>query len=175
VSVATLDPTPGSVSANVYLTLAEANQYHDNRPAVGTTWSAATDEQKNQALLWATMLMDSLWCWNGMTTSADQALQWPRSGMLTRNEWNLVPENIIPVELKNATAEYARQLLAGDLAGNSDIETQGITSITAGPVSLSFKESVSAKPVPDTVYNLIPRSWGHPVGRNTGVKNLVRA
>lgn len=173
--VSTLVTTPGSATANAYVTLAVANQYHLDRPAVGTTWSAATDDQKNAAILWATTLMDSLWDWTGYATDAVQALLWPRGGMLKRNDWEYVADDVIPVELQHATAEYARQLLAGDLAGNSEIETQGITALTAGPVSLTFKDSVVAKPVPDAVVNLIPYSWGRPYSRSRGTRELQRA
>jgi len=95
--------------------------------------------------------------------------------MLLPSGWGYEDLHTIPVELQRATAEYARQLLASDLAGNSDIETLGITALTAGPVSLSFKESVFAKPVPDTVVLLIPAGWGYVRGRSTGVRELQRA
>lgn len=174
-AVDTLVTTPGSASANAYCSLAEADQYHENRPPVGTTWADASPEQKNAAILWATKLMDDAWIWSGYATDAIQALLWPRGAMLKRNRWEYVDVHTVPPEIKNATAEYARQLLAGDLAGNSDIETLGITSVRAGPVALTFKESVFAKPVPDTVYLLVPDHWGYPKSRNTGIRELQRA
>lgn len=174
-AVSALNVTPSSPTANAYVTLAVANQYHEDRPAVGTTWSAATDDQKNAAILWATQLLDRLWCWAGQTTTAEQALQWPRSGVITANGWNSVNEFTIPTEIQKATAEYARQLLVGDIAGNSEVETQGLKSLTAGPVSLVFKDNVTAKPVPDTVVYLIPHGWGYLIGRSTGFRPLMRA
>lgn len=174
-AVTTLDVTPGSTTANAYVTLAVANQYHEDRPAVGTTWASATNDQKNAAILWATKLLDALWVWVGWSTDESQALLWPRQGIPTRNGFGNIPNNQIPIELQYACAEYARQLLVGDLAGNSDIETQGIKALTAGPVSLTFKDNVTAKPVPDTVVYLIPREWGYPVSRNgSGVREMVR-
>lgn len=174
-AVSALVVTAGAADANAYCTLAFADQYHTDRPAAGTTWSSASTDQKNAAILWATQLLDRAWVWHGYATDAVQALQWPRGAMLLTNGWGYVDIHTIPVELQRATAEYARQLLASDLAGNSDIETMGITSLTAGPVSLTFKESVTAKPVPDTVVLLIPDSWGYVRGRSTGVRELQRA
>jgi len=173
--VSTLVTTAGSASANAYCDLAFAEQYQLDRPAVGTTWSAATADQKNASILWATKLMDALWIWEGFPTDAIQALLWPRHGILKLNGWEYVDIHTIPVELQRATAEYARQLLASDLAGTSDIETLKITSMKAGPVAFSFGSGVTAKPVPDTVFTLIPPSWGYPRGRNMGVRPLVRA
>jgi hypothetical protein len=175
VPVSAIDVTPGSAAANAYVTIAVADQYHLDRPAVGTTWATATTDQKTTGILWATKLLDALWEWNGYPTDAIQALLWPRTGVWKRNKWEEVPRNIIPIELQQATAEYARQLLVSDRAGDSDIETVGLKSLTAGPVSLAFKDSVFAKPVPDAVINLIPCEWGYVRGRNTGVRNLLRA
>jgi len=173
--VSTLVATPGSASANTYVLLTEADQYQLDRPPVGTVWTSATDDQKNAAILWATILMDRLWEWNGFPTNSTQALLWPRQGMLKLNGWEFVSDNVIPNELKQATAEYARQLLVSDRTGDSDIETLGITSVRAGSVSVTFKDSVIAKTVPDAVFNLIPNSWGYPKGRSTSVRNLIRA
>lgn len=173
--VSTLVTTAGSALANAYCDLPFAEQYQLDRPAVGTTWATATTDQKNAAILWATMLMDALWCWTGYPTDAVQALLWPRGAMIKRNGWEYVDIHTIPVELQRATAEYARQLLASDRTGDSDIESLGLTSITAGPVSLSFKESVYAKPIPDIVVGLIPPEWGYPRARVSGTKELVRS
>ena len=172
-AVTPLNATAGSVSANAYATLVEADQYHEDRPAVGTTWAGATNDQKTAAILFATKLLDRLWRWNGYTTTSEQALMWPRGGLMKPNQWESLPDDTIPAEIRDACAEYARQLLAGDIAGNSDIETQGITAITAGPVSLEFKENVSAKPIPDTVVYLIPREWGYSTSRG-GQRSSLR-
>jgi hypothetical protein len=174
-AVSTLVSTPGSAFANVYADLVFANQYHEDRPAVGTTWATATDPQKQAALLWATQLMDRLWIWSGYPTDAVQALQWPRGAILKPNGWEYVDIHTIPDELKKATSEFARSLLVSDRTGDSQIETLGITSLKAGPVSLSFKESVYAKPVPDVVVSLIPPGWGYLRMRVTGIHDTVRS
>ena len=172
--VSSLVITAGSATANAYVSLVVAEQYHLDRPAVGLTWTAASDAQKNAAILWATKLLDSLYDWTGYVVSSTQALLWPRYGMWYPSGY-YVPSDIIPVQLQQATAEYARQLLVSDRAGDSDIETQGISSISAGPVSISFTDSVHAKVIPDAVYNLLPPEWGYPRGRAMGVRDLMRA
>ncbi len=174
-AVSTLITTAGAADANAYCSVAFADQYHQDRPAVGVTWAVATTDAKSSAILWATLLMDRLWDWTGFPTDQLQALLWPRQGMLKPNGWQYVDLHTVPVELQEATAEYARQLLVGDLAGNSAVETQGVKAFTAGPVSFVFKDNVQPKPVPDTVFYLIPPSWGTIRGRNTGVRSLVRA
>lgn len=165
--------TPGSASANAYCDVAFADQYHLDRP-FGTTWTGTSDA-KTAAILWATKLFDALWTWTGYPVDAIQALQWPRGAMLKPNGWEYVSLTVIPIELQRATAEYARQLLISDRTADSDIETLGLKSLTAGPVSLSFKDDVFAKAVPDAVVQLIPPGWGYPRSTHTGTRDLLRA
>lgn len=167
--------TPGSANANAYCDIAFADQYHANRPAVGTTWAVATSDQKTAAILWATILMDRLWTWTGYVVDTTQVLLWPRQSMLKLTRLQYEPIDSIPIEIQQATAEYARQLLVSDLTGNSDIETLGITSFKAGPVAFNFKDSVVAKPVPDAVFDLVPPEWGTVRSRTSGFRSLLRA
>lgn len=183
--VSALVTTAGSATANAYVSILVADQYFLDRPN-GETWATYSSDQKTAAILWATKLMDSLWVWNGYPVDAVQALLWPRGGMLKRNGWEYVPLNIIPIELQQATAEYAGQLQATNRTADNAIETGGITSVQAGPVRVTFKDSVFAKVVPDAVYNLIPHGqsgvvfalgsadWGYVRGTNSGVRQTAR-
>ena len=173
-AVSTLVATAGASDANAYCTLAVADQYHEDRPAADTAWSTATVDEKIKAILWATKLLDALYDWTGWVADEDQALLWPRTGMWYRSGY-YIDSDVIPLDLQHATAELARQLLAGDRAGDNDVETQGITSLRAGPVALTFKDNVAAKVVPDAVYHMIPKQWGTPRGRARSVVELMRA
>lgn len=175
--VSTILTTAGAANANAYCDVAFADQYHLDRPAVGTTWSAATTDAKTAAILWATQLMDRMWEWAAPSYPTDniQALLWPRTGILKANGWEYEDYHTIPLAIQRATAEYARQLLVSDRAGDSDIQTLGVTSMKAGPVAFTFKDSVYAKVVPDTVWILIPEGWGCVRGRSSGVRQLQRA
>ncbi len=173
-ATATLVATIGSATANTYVTLAVADQYHDDRPPAGTTWANASDDQKNEALLWATLLLDRLVDWEGWVVDDVQALLWPRVGLTYPNGF-YVPSTVIPIQLQRATSEYARQLLVSDRAADSAVETQGLLSLRAGPVSLTFKDSVTAKVVPDAVFHLIPSDWGTIRGRVSGTREILRA
>lgn len=65
----------------------------------------------------------------------------------------------IPHELKEAVAELAGQLGIADRTLDNDIIVQGISSLRAGPVSLSFNKDIMAQVIPDAVYNLMPIDW----------------
>jgi hypothetical protein len=162
-----IDATAGGASANSYVTLAEAQTYHDSQlPANADTWDSAGSGEQSRALVTATRLLDTWFAWRGSISALTQSLLWPRRGVLRPgtsegqplaigNEWSepfggLLPSDEVPAIIKNATSELARQLLVSDRTADSDIQTQGITSLTAGPVSLTFSNAV-AKPIPDAV------------------------
>ena len=171
----TLVATAKSSTANSYCTLAEADQYHDDRPAVSTTWADASDGNKTKALLWATKLMESLFVWTGYATTTTQAIGWPRTGLLDRIDVSL-DSDTVPAEVKNAQAEYARALLVANLAQDNDIESQGITSIKAGSVALAFTSEQYNKVVPDAVFLQIPPDWYSSVrGRIASTRKAERA
>lgn len=173
-----LDTTVGGASANSYATLTEFNTYADSRLPAVTWFATATDAQKEAALIMGARLLDAMFAWTGAAVDSVQVLCWPRSGMLTRNGFSIdTTEN--PQALKDAQCEFALQLGAGDRVSDNDAVKQGISSVTAGSVSVEFKdvsedtaESVDMilrrmgsdfnylnKTVPDAVRQLLVPSW----------------
>jgi hypothetical protein len=170
-----LNATPGASNANSYLTLNEAQAYFDTR-LFSDAWDNSDDQTK--ALIMATRTIDMLFqpytylittkdgtqllrtrpSWTGAASTTTQALSWPRTGMFDRNG-NPIPVDVIPQQLKDAVAELAGQLSKGDRTLDSDVAVQGITSIKAGSVALTFKDSVEAQVIPDAVYNMLVPSW----------------
>ncbi len=153
--------TPGAADANSYATVLEATAYNDSR-LYASAWADAEPDDQIKALQQATRMIDSKYVWNGIATFETQALGFPRTGLLTRNGYPLNP-NTIPQDLINATSEFARQLLATDKSADNDIAVQGITSIKAGSVALTFKEGLESGTretvIPSAVNDLIPPSW----------------
>lgn len=171
-----IDATAGAATQNAYATVAEVDTYFDDRPQAGTTWSGADPDDKIRAVLYATKLMDALFVWTGWTADpGDQGLLWPRTGMWYRSRES-VPSDIIPDELKDALAEYCREVLAGDRTADNPIETLGLKKLRAGPVALEWDEDTEAKVVPDVVVNLLPDDWFSSIsGRNEAIRELSRA
>lgn len=156
-----LDATPGGANANSYLTVAEANAYMESR--LFTTGWPATDagadlDTKERALKWATRTIDANVCFVGAASTSTQALKWPRTGMLDKNGF-AIPSDVVPQDLKNATAELALRLIRSDLTLGSEVGVQGITKIKAGPVELQFKDEITLEAVPDGVTTLMVPSW----------------
>jgi hypothetical protein len=171
----TIIATAKSATANSYCTLAEADQYQDDRPAVSTTWADASENNKIRALLWACSLMESLFTFQGYASTTTQKLGWPRTGLLTRIHTSLDSDDV-PAELKDAQSEFARQLLVANRAQDDEVETQGISSIKAGSIALQFNANVVNKVIPDAVFLLIPQSWVLRYrGRSAATRSLERA
>lgn len=168
--------TPGAANANSYVTVAEADAFAAER-LNSDAWTSATVLQKEAALITATRYIDALAApykklyptatppyyvirphWTGKPATSTQALAWPRIGMKDLNG-NDIPSDVIPKALKDATCEFAIQLLTTNSTADNPISVQGITSIKAGPVALTFKEIIESHVWPDAVLNLLVPSW----------------
>lgn len=173
-----LTPTPGAADANSYCTLAEANDYNDSR-LFTTSWSNADDTAKTAALLEAARLLDSSFDWTGHAADGTQYMAWPRTGMFSKNSY-LIASTVIPQQLKEAQAEFARQLIDGDRTADNDAQKAGLKGLTVGPVSMQFHDSEGGTSpedkdadvrrqgpdfdylgrwIPDAVRNLLVKSW----------------
>jgi hypothetical protein len=173
----TIDATVGGVSSNSYETQVEANTYYDERLPLPTPW-VASGNASVRALIMATRVLDAMSVprktlrldscdcqyyytsrtWTGAPTSATQRLAWPRTGMYDANG-NVIPSNVIPQMLKDAESELAGQLLIADTTLDNAVIVGGIKSVSAGSVSVSFKDDILAHVLPDAVLNLMPPSW----------------
>ena len=162
--------SPAAANANSYATIAEADAYHEGH-LYSSLWTVAASGEKIAALVMATRLLDGIsGGWTGVASTAEQALCWPRQGMLSLNGF-AIASGEIPARLKCAEAEYARQLLGSDLTETNTILAQGISRLKAGSVELAFKEPMSqydaaipsnralAAMVPDAVKALLVPSW----------------
>lgn len=174
-----LDATVGGPNANAYETVAEAQLYWDTRPHP-EAWDNADDQEV--VVIAATRMMDVMLslrrylrtdkfsrnsnsvyvtppAWTGTPATTTQRLAWPRIGMFDRNG-NPILSTVIPLDLKNAVAELAGQLAKSDRLIDNDVAAQGISSVRAGSVSVSFKNDVEMlRVLPDIIYDLLVPSW----------------
>lgn len=178
----TIVATPGAANANSYITVAEANAYFESRLPLDPVWNTA-DAIAIPRILTAARMLSNIFSgsrrlitpakgdpyyligmrWNGTPTFDDQAMDFPRTGLLDRHGRALDPLTI-PTELKNAHAELSGQLSLNDRVLDNDILTQGIQEIEAGPVRVEFREDYdsytkTALVLPDGVLSLLVPSW----------------
>lgn len=108
----------GLSNSEAYCSETYADDYHEKRGNM--TWNSVTD--KEAALRKATDYMQQVYRsrWQGLRSVTDQALDWPRSGVVVNDEEIIVPENIIPGDIKKACAELALKTYTQEL-----LEDQG--------------------------------------------------
>ncbi|GAF88181.1 unnamed protein product, partial [marine sediment metagenome] len=75
-----LESGSASESSNSYCDLTLAEVYYEER-LHKSTWTDASDDTKEVALIWATKLLDRQIDWYGARYSETQALRYPRTGV----------------------------------------------------------------------------------------------
>lgn len=113
---------------NTFISLAEANAYFSGRPH-SETWQSLSDTEKEQALIFATLKINSKH-FVGSKLSAEQPLEFPR---------DFYPQ--IPAEIQYAVCEEA--LAVAENSVHSKNRELGISSVTLGSFSVSYKTSVT--------------------------------
>lgn len=104
----------GLIDANSYISLSDASSYvadHGN----SSTWSAAADASKEEALRLGTQYIDLKYGnrYIGRKATRDQALCWPRLTVVDADGYSY-DSNEIPNCLKQATVEAALRVIEGD-------------------------------------------------------------
>ena len=129
---------------NSYMTTSEADAFFADRLDVAA-WDSASENQKSQALVTATLLLDSL-SWIGIAVSETQELAFPRVGSYIDPKIGYeiqLNSQAIPKRIEEATCELAYHLLNND--GLLD-ETGEVESISLGAISLTKVRSASKIP-----------------------------
>lgn len=96
----------GLAAANAYIDVAFFKSYHSDRGTIIT--SGAGDIQS--AVVRATDFMQARWLFVGVKKEKTQALHWPAIDAYYR-DGRLVDSTTVPVEVKQACAEYAKREL----------------------------------------------------------------
>lgn len=142
--------------ANSYVDLTFASEYFAAR---GTTWPAASpaNADAEAALVRATAYIEAKYgaSFSGSRVAGrEQPLLWPRTGAEDR-DGEPIPEDEIPVELKNAVCEAALREYTTPGSLQPDLERGGaIQRVKAGSVEVEYRGDASA----NTVFAAIDRA-----------------
>ena len=149
----TVETGAGLTTSNAYATAAEGDTYHEAR-LYATDWTGATEANKEAALVWATRLLDENIEYAGYKKTEDQALRWPRTSVLDVDGY-AVNDDAIPAQIRDATIELARNLLAEDSTKKPD--TLGFSKMSVGPLSLDIdkQDRDSIKVIPESVKTIL--------------------
>lgn len=157
---------------NCYVSLLEAESYFDTRIDSGA-WVNADDEDKESALVTATLIVDENQ-FIGVAVSSEQSLGWPRTGATTFDtKLNLTvtySDSEIPKRLKLAVFEQAYHLLSNE--NLIDNKSQNFEEISIGSITLKDSNSDTGR-VP-MVPSLV-RTFLKPLMLNQGQRQWWRA
>jgi hypothetical protein len=145
--------------ANSYATREFASAYHAARD--NSAWFDLSSAEMDAALIAATDYLTQKYTdrWKGIRISIDQALDWPRAGVITedfRDPTNepssiirdddlsfLFPEDEVPTEVQQATAILALERSTGDL-NPSQSRGGDIKRVKAGSAEVEWFSSASS-------------------------------
>lgn len=134
----------GIINADTWASMAEANSYATK---VGNTaWVDGDNEFKEPAMRRGLRYLDAVYGsrYAGLRTygPTEQALSWPRKAVVWDDGY-LLPQNEIPVELKRAQIEAAFLEFAAPNSTMPSAATQSQSSVTVGPISVTYREGAS--------------------------------
>jgi len=165
-----LNATPGDPDANSFTTLAFADEYHLGQIFSDGDWENLDEDVKNRGLITATRLItNAVRSWAGYMIDPSQALPFPRSGVYQRiYDYGVYPTNVVPLELQQATAEYARILANAKKMPDTPSDTVGIKELKAGSVGLVFDGTYKAPTgLPQSILDMISFLFGEAGGASS--------
>lgn len=148
----TVEDGTGLSAANSYVSVTEANDYLIQNNFVFPTWDAIESGDKQKVLSWASRYLDQKARWNGEKTVKESGLRWPRKGV-EDVDGEEIPEDVIPIQLKQATIEMARYLLDSDRS--ADRGQDGLKEIQVDVIKLVFDNSYRLPEVPNEINNIL--------------------
>ena len=109
----TVEDGTGLPGADSYVSLADADTYHTDH-GDPSSWSGATTSKREEGLRIGTQYIDLRFSgrWKGTRVEELQALDWPRFGVLDRDDF-VIDSNTVPGRLKDATSEAALRHIDG--------------------------------------------------------------
>lgn len=148
--------TIGGETSNSYVTVEEADTYLLQYRLYATEWADAAggDEDREAALRWATVLIDSYFNFDGTINTKEQALRWPRYGAFDSDN-RLIEQTLIPRDIKNATSELAYELLKRDRSEEPGLLGQGFREAKIGSLEVKVDSRATPDLIPPSVVALL--------------------
>lgn len=160
----------GKADANSYASVVDGDAYHDGH-LYATAWTAATTENKEKALVFATRLLDAEFRFKGVKASTTQALQWPRAECRDPDGADDLASDAVPSAVVQATCEMARELLVKDRT--AAYAGEGLKYLNVGSTQTGY-DKTDTPPVITRVAQAMLAKLGSLLKAKSGAVNLVR-
>lgn len=162
------DGTGLVTTADGYVSVAFADAYFAIDFAYAATWAALLTPDKEGRLKWATRILDQKVRWNGTKTVEESPLRWPRTGVYDR-DGNLIEEDEMPLQLKQATCEVAKFIASVDPTTSQGIDY--LKRVLVDVVEIEYQDG-SSQPTTPPIFNQLldglgyyPMAGSHSFGR----------
>lgn len=139
--------------ANSFTSVEFADDYVDTNIHISADWLALEEGTKQRLLVRASLYLSRMILWEGTRIDEDSGLPWPRAGVYNIDGF-LVDEDVIPIELQQATVELAVHFMSGDLASTAST-TSALEEIVVDVIELKYADPVDPEIVPNFVLALI--------------------
>jgi len=162
----------GLTDSTSYISVDDADQYALD---LGVTWLTGSDQKKKkQALNAAAQWIDEYFApWKGYRSNEDQALRWPREGVVDDDNYDIQSDEI-PNKLKDATVEAAiywtdngKLFPAADNGGQLSVSKIQIDVIK---IEKEFTGSSKSATINAKIWNLLQDYMGTGKGINSELK-----
>lgn len=161
----------GIPNATSYVSVEDADDIITMNIHASTAWMALDDSVKERLLAWASRYLDERARWFGRKTHELSGLRWPRTGV-TERDGLVLSENIVPRQLKIATAEMARYLIEEDRS--TERSQDSLVRLKADVIELEFSEGYRLPHVPSHMTYLIKGLGTISTGVGIQFKKIIR-
>lgn len=157
--------------ATSYISVAEADDLLSTNIHASAQWAALSQAVREGLLAWASRYLDDRTRWYGRRVSEDSGLRWPRAGVVDR-DGVMIADNVIPKQLKAATAEMARFLMVEDRSAERDQD--GLSRLKADVIELEFRDGYTLPKVPEHMRYMLAGLGAISTGGGTQFKRIIR-
>ena len=148
----TVETGAGLASANSYGSVSEMDDYAAVDVNYAASWAAFDSDEKEKRLAWASRVLDQKTSWRGTKAVAESGLRWPRYGVYDR-DGNLIADNVVPVQVKQATFELAKFMTATDITTSQ--EADFIKRIELDVVQIDFQDNTAQPNTPSMLNDIL--------------------
>lgn len=150
----------GGNDYDVYVIVAQADEYLAADVKRFTAWAALTTDEKGQAIITSTRRLDRI-KWEGLQTdtTTPQPLEWPRTGAADCDEV-AVDVNTVPDEIDEACILLAADISVKPSLGDDTSTDSNLKRAVAGSVEVEFFKTQGGTILPSYIMELVSCFFG---------------
>lgn len=157
--------------ANSYSSVEYADDYMESNTHLSEEWFNLEEEDKQRLLVRASKMLDIRFRWNGTRIEQDSGLKWPRAGVYDEDNF-LIPDDVIPRILQDATVEFAGYLM--DTDWTAPRANDEFKELQVDVIDIKFNTDYRRAYIPPTIVSMLEGLGASNTGLRPGFKRIVR-